>query len=366
MLIGIDASRAVVPHPTGAEIYSRELIRALLALGSEHRFRLYFRTAPPPGVFPGAEKRPIPFPRMWTHLRLSWEMTRHPPDVLFVPSHVLPIIHPPASLVTVHDLGYRYFPDAHPRLQRFYLELSTRWNVHAAAHVLADSAATRDDLVAHYRVDPEKITVVYPGLDETLAPVHDPARIAKAKARYGIAGDYYLYLGTLQPRKNLARVVAAFADLPCAIRANVALVLAGKKGWLYDDLFTQVDRLGLTEQVHFPGYIAAEDKAALLSGALAFVFPSLHEGFGFPVLEAQTCGCPVIASDASSLPEVAGEAALLVDPQNVADISTAMARVVTDEDKRADLIARGFINIRRFSWEQCAQTTLGIITHSMV
>lgn len=366
MLIGVDASRAFVPHPTGAEIYSRELIRALLALGSAHRFRLYFRTAPPPGAFPGAEQRPIPFPRTWTHLRLSWEMARRPPDALFVPSHVLPIIHPPASVVTVHDLGYRYFPEAHPHLQRFYLEISTRWNARAAAHVLTDSAAAKADLVDHYRVDPQKITVAYPGRDESLAPVRDPARIAEAKARYGVTGDYYLYMGTVQPRKNLARVVAAFADLPRAIRADATLVLAGKKGWLYDGLFAQVDRLGLTEKVRFPGYVAAEDKAALLSGALAFVFPSLHEGFGFPVLEAQACGCPVITSAASSLPEVAGEAALMVDPQSVADISAAMARAVVDDDKRIDLITRGFVNLRRFSWERCAQTTLGIITHSMV
>ncbi|HDQ72093.1 MAG TPA: glycosyltransferase family 1 protein, partial [Chloroflexi bacterium] len=288
------------------------------------------------------------------------------PDALFVPSHVLPIIHPPASVVTVHDLGYRYFPETHPWRQRLYLDLSTRWNARAAAHVLADSAATKADLATHYRVDPDKITVAYPGLDETLAPVRDPVRIAAVKARYGIGGDYYLYLGTLQPRKNLARVIAAFADLPPSIQADASLVLAGKKGWLYDALFEQVRHLGLERNVRFPGYVAAEDKAALMSGALAFVFPSLYEGFGLPVLEAQACGCPVITSATSSLPEVAGDAAVLLDPHDTAAITTAMASLVADDEMRPSLIERGLANVRRFSWENCARTALGVIAHSMV
>ena len=176
-LVGIDASRAVSPFPTGTETYSRRLIQALLQRDPPYRFRLYFRhrlaesppdlAAPP---FSGAEPRIIPFPRLWTHLRLSWEMVQHPPDLLFVPAHVLPLIHPRLSLVTVHDLGYLHFPQAHPTLQRQYLDLSTRWNARAAAHLLADSEATKRDLVTHYGTAPEKITVAYPGFDEGLAP----------------------------------------------------------------------------------------------------------------------------------------------------------------------------------------------------
>lgn len=362
MLIGIDASRAVADRPTGTEVYSRRLIQALLALESRHRFRLYFRNPPAAGDFPGVELRIIPFPRLWTHLRLSWEMARHPPDVLFVPAHVLPPIHPHASIVTVHDLGYLHFPETHLPLQRLYLDLSTRWNARAARHILTDSAATKADLVTRYGVSPEKITVAYPGYDESLAPVRDPVAIEAVKMRYAITGDYFLYLGTLQPRKNLARLIDAFASL----ETPATLVIAGKEGWLYDGLFAQARRMHSTGRVLFPGYVADEDKPALLSGALAFVFPSLYEGFGLPVLEAQACGCPVITSATSSLPEVAGDAALLVDPADTAAIATAMQRVADDPVLRETLIARGFANVRRFSWAVCAQTVLNVIEQFVV
>ncbi len=372
MLIGIDASRAVASRPTGTETYSRRLIQALLALDSPHQFRLYFRDPPPAGVFPGAdvrraEMRAIPFPRLWTHARLSWEMARRPPDALFIPAHVLPLVHPRASLVTVHDLGYLHFPEAHPRLQRLYLDLSTRWSARAAAHLLADSAATKADLATHYGTPPAKISVVYPGRDETLAPVHDPAAIEAVKARYAISGDYFLYLGTLQPRKNLARLVEAFAQFEIRNpRTETHLILAGKRGWLYDDLLAQARRLGLEGRVSLSGYVSEEDKAALLSGAVAFMFPSLYEGFGLPVLEAQACGCPVIASNTSSLPEVAGDGALLVDPAESDDIAEAMWRIVADPALREKLVERGFANARRFSWLACARSVLDVIERFVV
>jgi len=357
MLIGVDASRAIAARPTGTEVYSQRLIRALLESESPHRFRLYFRSHPPTGEFPGADQRVIPFPRAWTHARLSWEMAHRAPDALFVPAHVLPLIHPRTSLVTVHDLGYLRFPAAHPPRQRLYLDLSTRWNARVAAHVLADSQATRADLVARYGTSPDKITVAYPGRDEALAPVRDPSAIQAVKAHYGIDGRYFLYLGTLQPRKNLSRLIAAFGRL----RSDAVLVLAGQRGWLYQDLFAQVRRLGLEGRVYFPGYVPDQDKATLMSAALAFVFPSLYEGFGLPVLEAQACGCPVITSTTSSLPEVAGEAAVLVDPADVEGIAAALERAAADPALRATLIERGFSNVRRFSWGASARTVLGAI-----
>jgi glycosyltransferase involved in cell wall biosynthesis len=360
MLIGIDASRAVAARPTGIEVYSQRLIQTLLTLESPHRFRLYLRSMPPADAFPGAEHCLIPFPYLWTHLRLSCEMARRPPDVLFVPAHVLPPVHPRASLVTVHDLGYLYFPETHPWHQRLYLDLSTRWNAQAAAHLMADSEATKADLVARYGTPPKKITVAYPGHDEVLAPVHELAAIEAVKARYDIVGSYFLYLGTLQPRKNLARLITAFA----ALEPEAILVLAGKRGWLYKDLFAQIRRMSLEGRVLFPGYVPDEDKAALLSGALAFVFPSLYEGFGLPVLEAQACGCPVITSTTSSLPEVAGDAALLVDPGNTDAITAALQRIAADPGLRETLIERGFANRQRFSWTACAQSVLSTVEQS--
>jgi glycosyltransferase involved in cell wall biosynthesis len=284
-------------------------------------------------------------------------MARRPPDLLFVPAHVLPPLHPHRSLVTVHDLGYRYFPRAHPRFQRVYLDLSTRWNAHAAACLLADSEATRADLVRIYRTPPAKVTVAYPGYDESLAPVRDPTILAAVRERYGIPGEYFLYLGTLQPRKNLSRLVSAFSRLS----SRAVLVLAGQRGWLSDDLFALIHRLGLQGRVLCPGYVRPEDRAPLLSGALAFVFPSLYEGFGLPVLEAQACGCPVICSSTSSLPEVAGDAALHIHPEDIAALANAMTRLENDPDLRRELIERGFVNLRRFSWERCARTVLRVM-----
>jgi glycosyltransferase involved in cell wall biosynthesis len=281
----------------------------------------------------------------------------------------VPLVHPPASLVTVHDLGYLHFPQAHPWQQRFYLDLSTRWSVRVSAHVLADSAATKADLVARYGTPPDKVTVAYPGRDETMSPVLDPAEIEAVKARHGIVGDYFLYVGTLQPRKNLARLVKAFAALkpdasPAPAERRTLLVLAGKRGWLYDDLFKLVSRLGLDGRVLFPGYVPDEDKAALMGGALAFVFPSLYEGFGLPVLEAQACGCPVITSTTSSLPEVAGDGALLVDPRDTRAIAMAMERVASDLALREGLIERGLAHVRQFSWTACARIVLGAVEQS--
>jgi glycosyltransferase involved in cell wall biosynthesis len=365
MLIGIDASRSVAQKRTGTENYSLNLIRHLLALQSDHRYRLYFNRPPthnlqpatlPPSSGQACNLRILPFPRLWTHLRLSWEMARRPPDLLFVPAHVLPIVHPRRSVVTVHDLGYLYYPEAHRPLDRIYLDLSTRHNARAATHLIADSSATQNDLIERYGIEPDKITVVYPGYDEvTFQPVRDEMAIEVVKARYGITGNYILFLGTLQPRKNLTRLIEAYWKLKAG---SWKLVIAGKTGWLYEDIFRRVEEMGLEESVLFPGYVATGDLPALLSGARLFVFPSLYEGFGLPVLEAMACGTPVVCSNVSSLPEVAGDAAVPVDPLDVKELAAAMERVLGDEELRAGLIKRGFEQAKRFSWEKCARETL--------
>ncbi len=353
-LIGIDASRSVSAQPTGTELYSRYLIEALLDRAPDHFFfRLYFNQ-PPHSTFqnPKSEFRVIPFPRLWTHIRLSTEMILHRPDLLFVPAHVLPIVHPRLSIVTVHDLGYVRFPEAHPPRQRWYLDRSTRWHARTAAHLLADSAATKRDLIEQYRARPDKITVAYPGLDPSVKRVDDPDKIAHVKAKYQIDGDYVLYLGTIQPRKNLQRLITAFLQLPTA---SLQLIISGKPGWYADELLKQAN-----DRVKFIGYVDAADKNALLSGSTAFVFPSLYEGFGFPVLEAMACGVPVLCSNTSSLPEVAGEAALLVNPLETEDIERGLREITRNEDLRRVLIERGYQQIPKFTWQACAEIVLSV------
>ena len=363
MLIGIDASRAARAERTGTEAYSLHLTRAMLSAAPQHHFRLYAdRMLPRELDRSNAEPHVMPFPRLWTHVRLSTEMLTRAPEVLFIPAHVVPLIHP-RTVVTIHDLGYLYFPQAHPTLARLYLDLSTRWSVRVAAHVIADSGATKNDLVRQYAVPSDKITVVYPGRAEDLCRVADPAAIEAVKRRYGISGDYLLYIGALQPRKNLSRLVTAFSTLhsPALQASTLNLVLAGGKGWLYDEIFAEVKRLELEGRVLFPGRVADEDKAALLSGALALVHPSLYEGFGFPVVEAMQCGTPVICSNTSSLPEVAGDAALPVDPLDVDALAQAMARLLDDADLRRTLAERGYVQARKFLWASCATTVLSVL-----
>jgi len=363
MLIGIDASRAVAPERTGTENYSLFLTRALLQQDPHNEYRLYFNAPPPPGLFPSGarvELRPIPFPRLWTHLRLSWEIASRPPDVLFVPGHVLPLVHPRHSLATIHDLGYLYYPRAHRRWSRWYLRWSTCYNARSAAAVMVDSSATQQDLVKHCRTSPDKVHIVYPGCDPDFAPVRDQARIVEVCGRHGIPVPYIIYVGTLQPRKNLGALLDAFSTL-VSRGAAIHLVIAGRKGWMYEPLFAQVLRLGLEDGVHFTGYVPQADLPALISGAQAFVLPSLYEGFGLPVLEAMACGTPVICSNVSSLPEVAGDAAILVDPHDTAQLARALTRVLEDEGLRREMSVKGLQQAQRFTWERCACETLAVL-----
>jgi glycosyltransferase involved in cell wall biosynthesis len=288
-------------------------------------------------------------------------MAHRPPDLLFVPAHVLPIVHPHRSVVTVHDLGYLYYPQAHRLLDRLYLDLSTRYNARAASHLIADSSATKRDLIERYGTAPDKITVVYPGYDNTaFRPVRDEEAIKAVKTKYNIAGDYILFVGTLQPRKNLTRLIEAFSNPQYPI-SNIQLLISGKKGWLYEAIFQRVEELELAGRVVFTGYVPEAELPALLSGARLFILPSLYEGFGLPVLEAMACGTPVVCSNVSSLPEVAGDAAVLVDPLDVEGLAAAMERVLGDEELRAELIERGFEQARKFSWEKCARETLDVL-----
>ena len=365
MHIGIDASRAAYRHRTGTENYSLHLSRALLeldsAIGAGNEFTLYFSQEPAPGLFPArarCRQRVLRFPRLWTHVRLSAEMALHRPDVLFVPAHVLPLVHPRRSVVTIHDLGYIHYPRAHRLLDRFYLRVSTRWNARHAAHVLVDSGATKRDVVALLRVDPARVTVVYPGLSPNFAPASG-GTIAAVRQRYSLESEYVLYVGTVHPRKNLLRLVRAFSRLQRQGVIAERLVIAGKRGWLEGEILQAVREAG--GHVTVTGFVPEEDLPALMSGARLFAIPSLFEGFGLPALEAMACGAPVLAAYGSSLPEVVGEAGVLVDPRSEDDIADGMARVLTNEALRQELRLRGLQQATRFTWEEAAQKTLAVL-----
>jgi len=364
VLVGVDASRAVGRRRTGTETYSYHLIRNLLSLGSPHRYVVYFNTPPAPGDFAGlaADIRSMPFPRLWTHLRLSIEMVRQPPDVLFVPAHVLPAIHPRRTVVTVHDLGHLRWPETHALARRLYLDLSTRRDVSAATFVVAVSGATRDDLIRYYGVPAAKIRVVHHACGPEFRPQSE-REVAGAREKYGIDGDYVITVGTVQPRKNLARLIEAFGSARASAGSRATLVVAGGPGWRAEEAYRAAEPLG--GAVRFLGYVPHDDLPPLLGGAGALAFPSLHEGFGLPALEAMACGTPVVASNTSSLPEVVGDAALLVDPTDVDSIAQALARTLGDSDLRARLRERGLERARLFSWRRCAEETLRVLEEAV-
>lgn len=369
MIIGIDASRATTGQRTGTEAYAYYLIRALIPLAAERRYRLrlYFNQSPPGNLFDdldagGFEYVIIPQRRLWTHLRLGRELRARPPVVFFTPAHVIPIGYNGPSVATIHDLGYEYFPEAHPPRQLAYLRWSTRHNARVARRIVADSAATRSDLIKFYNIDPVKIDVIYPGADPGVRRSDNIGQIDAALAKYGLRRPYFLYLGTLQPRKNLVRLVEAFAASRLH-QEGYTLVLAGKQGWLADPLQAAVGDLpsSVRPHVHLPGYIGETEKNLLLSGATALVFPSLYEGFGFPVLEAQACGTPVICANTSSLPEVVGDGALLIDPLDVQAIAGAMRQITGDAALRARLVEFGYANLGRFTWSKSAGRVLSVL-----
>ncbi|MFQ5610998.1 MAG: glycosyltransferase family 4 protein [Anaerolineae bacterium] len=376
MIIGLDASRAARAERTGTETYALEMIHALSKrAGPDLRLRLYTPHPPQHTRWPDSayvETRVIPWPRLWTHLRLAFELWRHPPNVLFVPSHVLPLFCPVPAAVTVHDLGYLYYPQAHRPLARRYLDWTTRRHARLAEAIIADSRATRDSLVGAYQAQPDRIHVVWLGRDETLSRVKDAGVIRAVRRKYRLPDCYLLTIGTLQPRKNLVRLVEAFHQVISDAQSRksgggnpnvggLALVIAGKRGWLYDELFTRVKALGLEHRVLFPGYVDEADKAALISGALAYVFPSLYEGFGLPLLEAMACGTPVLSGNASSLPEIADDAALLVDPRDTRAIARGVQRLVSEPDLRRELVRRGYRRVRVFSWDRAADQVLEVL-----
>lgn len=364
MLIGVDASRLGVAARTGTEHYSWELLQALGQVDRRNTYRLYCnqvpRSLPPlPASF---TLRPIPLRRAWSHGRLSLEMLLYAPDLLFVPAHALPIVPSRRSVVTIHDLGFMHHPEAHTRIQNLYYRLFTRLSARRATHIIAISEATKRDLQRFYGTPGDKITVIYHGVHQRFQPIDDREVLKQTQQRYGIAAPYLLFVSTVQPRKNVARLIEAVAEARTIVGPQMPhLVLAGKRGWLTEQIERRAGELGIAGYVHFIGYVPDSDLPALLSGAVAYVAPSLYEGFGMTVLEAQACGTPVLASNVSSLPEVVGDAGLLVDPYDVGSIRDAIVRLAQDAELRADLRERGLRHAAGWTWERTARQTLAVL-----
>lgn len=386
--IGIDASRAFLPKRTGIEEYSYQIIKALRSELAEEQVILYVRgtdnlqrttnnqTVDCQLEIPSGWKvKELWSPRFWTQGRLSLEMLFHKPDVLFVPAHTVSWIHPKNTVVTIHGLEYEFCPEAYSLWDRWYMRFSIKNSCRWASKIIAVSENTKRDLVRLYGVPEEKIKVVYEGNsneqlttdnlqrtteDERLILDDEGLGIKNKElgddSKFKISKPYFLFIGRIEMRKNVGRMIEAFDLFKKKYGTNHTLVLAGKPGYGYEKIRNQ--KLGIQHagDIVELGYVSEEEKWGLLRGADGFLFPSLYEGFGLPILEAQSVGIPVLTSNTSSLPEVSGESgAVFVNPESVEDITFGMEKLALERDFRNAIIESGFKNVARFSWEKCAK-----------
>ncbi len=375
MIVGIDYTAAAW-QGAGIGRLAREQFRATLALGGPLRYVLFYaasglRPDSPYlsdlqqlcATYPNVRAVPIPFApalltRLWQRLRLPLfvEFFTGKLDLVHAPDFVLPPTFA-RTLVTVHDLTFLLYPQYFKASLHRYLTKAVPRSLRRADLVLADSEATRTDLIRLLKVAPERVIVAYPGIAPVFRPL-ETAELEAARQRLNLPPNFLLFVGTLEPRKNLVRLLEAFNLLEDRFTEgseSLKLVLAGRKGWLYDDIFTTVARLKLESRVIFLDFVADNDLPVLYNLAKAFVYPSLYEGFGLPVAEALACGTPVVTAAVASLPEVAGDAAILVNPQESAAIAAGIAQALA---QKTQLKALGPRQAQRFTWEQSAKTVL--------
>ncbi|HEV7376742.1 MAG TPA: glycosyltransferase family 1 protein [Pyrinomonadaceae bacterium] len=362
--IAIDA-HSVGTGLAGNESYSTNLIEALAELDTTNRYTLYVTKREAVERFQNrwphvTVRMTLPHtPLVRIPLTLARELRRRPVDLLHV-QYTAPPFAPCPVVATIHDLSFEHLPQTFKRRSRMQLRLTVRRTARAAAHILVPSEHTRRDIIETYNVRAERVSVTKLAAPEYFAPVEDEREVRRVRELYKIRGDYILAVGSIQPRKNLARLIKAYSALRRARpQANLPqLALVGKRAWLYDETLRAIEESGIKDLTVLTGYVSESDLPALYTGALCFVYPSYFEGFGLPPLEAMQCGTPVIAGNRTSLPEVVGDAGLLVDPFDEDALAQALARMIDDSDFRAGLRVKGLERARNFSWRETARLTL--------
>lgn len=368
MNIGIDINEANITQRVGVNNVAYAVFKNLIpSLGQDDKVTALSKERPLPDFPPASDKLTYEIfgpKKMWVLTGLTKRMWLNNPhlDVLFSPSHYTPLFSPVPSVVYLMDLSFERFGTEY--FTAYDITQLKRWtplSVKKAKHVLTISEFSKQEIVNLYKTNPEKITVIYPGYDKDTFHAKIPkTKQQQVRKKYGIDGKYFIYVGTLQPRKNLSRLIDAFANLE---NHSVKLVLGGKKGWLFDQFFDQVKRLGLEKRVIFPGFIPNEDLPGLFKSSLAYVLPSLYEGFGMPPIEAQAVGTPVVVSKVSSLPEVVGASGIYIeDPTSTENITAALEKVLSlKKSERLAIIEAGKENVKRFDWSNSSQKILEVL-----
>ncbi len=360
MLIGIDASRTNVQYQTGTETYSQKLIEHLALLDKDNQYVLYTNQPPKGGIKVGSNFcwKTMPFPKLWSVMRLSWEMVRKPPDLLFVPAHIIPLIHPRYSVVTVHDLGFIHFPKLYSTKEVLYHRWAMKFSVTHAKSIITVSQYSKEDLTKNYHLPKNKINVIYHGVDRDVffpATQSPPLDIKNLQ-------PYIFYLGRLEEKKNILGLLAAYRLLRKEQKIKHKLILTGQPGFGFEKIQAQINKYpsSIRKDIILTGYQEAEKTAQYLRYADIFFFPSFFEGFGMPVLEAMACGVPVVASNVTSLPEIVGKAGVLVDPNNTLEMAGALSKIVSKPELKKELIDKGLVRSKMFDWEKTAEKTLDV------
>jgi glycosyltransferase involved in cell wall biosynthesis len=361
---GID-SHSAEREGEGNSTYSRNLISALFAVGGDHDFALFaanpdhafYRTVSPRG-----RSRVIRVVQGKGLARLGWGLgraaSRERVDGLHV-QYTAPRGYRGPLVVTVHDLGFLHVPESFPLALRVALRVLVPWSMARASRIITDSEFSRRDILARYAIRPEKIAVIPLGADARFHP-RESGEILSVLGRYGLRPGFFFSLGRLNRRKNLERLLQAYARVRTGGRLEAPLVVGGKLDYGVREIFRRAQMSGEASGVRLAGLIADEDLPAFYGAAACFVYPSLFEGFGLPVLEAMACGTPVVASNRTALPELVGDAGLSVDPESVEALAQAMTRILADTDLSADLRRRGLARSRQFSWRETAERTLAV------
>ncbi len=372
MRIGIDCRTILHPEGEKAGIghYTYYLVKSLLKLDKKNTYVLCFDYRIKdlsPFKSKHSELKRLPFSRykkflpvLYSHLLVSSFLEREKLDVFHSPFSTLPLTYKSPSVITVHDLTIFKHPEWFPK-QFLSIKVGVPKSIKKACKIIAVSWATKKDIMDIFNVPAEKIELAYNGVDTS--PIRHSKSQESILKKLKVKKPYILYLGTLEPRKNLVRLIKAFKKVCTNLKSKMPslnLVIAGKRGWKYDEIFEEVKDLRLKNRVNFTGYVSEEEKQVLYKNAKVFVFPSLYEGFGIPVVEAMSFGTPVVTSNISSLPEVVEKAAVLVNPEKVDEIARALESVIKDKKFQKCLREEGIKQARKFSWEKCAIQTLKV------
>lgn len=366
--IGIDASRAFMKKRTGTEEYSFQVINYLREELKNEEVVLYLR---PANVSP--EKIGFQLPqnwrvkklnwlRMWTQIGLSLEMMMHPIETLFIPAHTVPLLYAKKSVVVVHGLEYEFIPKAYSFLSRLHLRWSTKRSCKHAKKIITVSESTKRDLVKIYKTPNKKIQVIYEGYNKT--KIGPSKKIREVSSKFGIGKfKYLLFIGRIEFRKNTLGIIKSFEILKDKYNIDHKLVLIGGLGYGYEDVIKKADASKYRNDIILTGYVNEEDKWSLLKNSDVFLFPTFYEGFGLPVLEAQSIGVPVVVSNISSIPEIVGEymRSMLVDPNDYEKIADFTYKIIVDKKFRSNIKKAGRENVKRFSWDLCAEKIAKIL-----